>query len=153
MLWSRNMYLLQGEWSLIKVTQKYPRARPFGAKDALVCLQHVVCAEKDVRIPPVLMFSSIVAYDLHSQSSRFNLAVVSVFVRLLCRRWRFSIQSPPLGRSALGLLAGISIVAVLMLRRGSHSAASSSEQCHAGVTLRICGGGMARPAISCYIAG
>ena len=91
MLWSRNIYLLQGERSFIKMTQKYARACPFGAKDAFICLQHIVCAEKYVWVSPVLTFSSIVAHDLHSQSSRFNLAVVSVLVRLLRRRWRLSI--------------------------------------------------------------
>lgn len=87
MLWSSDMYLLQGERSFIKMTQEYACARSFRAEDALICLQHVVCAEKYVWVPPVLMFSSIVTNNLHSQPSRFNLAVVSVFVRLLCRRW------------------------------------------------------------------
>jgi hypothetical protein len=153
MLWSSNVYLLQGEWRFIEMAQEYTSARPLGAKDALVCLQHVVCAEIYVGIPPVLMFPSIVAHDLHSQSSRLNLTVVPVLVRLLCRRWRFSIEPSPFGRAALGLFAGGSIVGVLMLRRRSHSAASPAEQCHAGVPLRVCCGGMARPAISCYIAG
>jgi len=153
MLWSSNVYLLQGEWCFIKMAQEYTSARPLGAKDALVCLQHIVCAEKYIWIPPVLMFPSIVAHDLHPQSSRFDLTVVPVLVRLLCRWWRFSIESPPLGRAALGLFASGAIVAVLMLRRGSHSTASPAEQCHTGVSLRICCGGMAHPAISCYIAG
>lgn len=91
MLWSSDVYLLQGERGFIKMTQEYSRTRPFGAKDALIRLQHVVCAEEYVRVPPVLMFPSIVAHDLHSQSSRFDLTVVSVLVRFLCRRWRFSI--------------------------------------------------------------
>lgn len=69
------------------MTQQYARTRSFRAKDALICLQHVVCAEKYVWIPPVLMFSSIVANDFHSQSSRLNLPVVSVLMRLLCGRW------------------------------------------------------------------
>jgi hypothetical protein len=86
MLWPSDMYLLQGERSFVKMTQEYARARSFRAKDALICLQHIVCAEKYVWIPPVLVFASVVANDLHPQSSRFNLTVVSVLVRLLCRR-------------------------------------------------------------------
>jgi len=153
MLWSRNVYLLQGERCFIKMTQEYTSARPLRAKDAFVCLQHVVCAEKYVRISPVLMFPSIVANNLHSQSSRLNLTVVPVLVRFLCRRWRFSIEPPPFCRAALGLFTAGSIVGVLMLRRGSHPAAGPAEQCHAGIPLRVCCGDMARPTVSCYIAG
>jgi hypothetical protein len=126
MLRANYVQFLQAEGRLVRMSQHNSRTISLRAEDALVHFEHVVCPKKYAWISGILVFSSIIADNLHAQSPRLNLAVIPIFVRFPDSRRRVGIQPPTFRSATFGLVSSCAVCAVL-LRRGSQSTPSATE--------------------------